>query len=219
MTDEAEYCKCGAFGGGNLKCLKCGKTTPSEPYKPTDEEFLKDLQETFKGFDEKAFPIVRLLSIIGERDELRIMQLAAISTVSMQNTEKTKKERIERANLYWTTAYQDTCDAVDREMAHRYKLAELEKEVELIKKDYLGACKTIAEMHEAAVGKVTGPKRGVVEDVADVRTLLADAVRIIKLWIRFHRGGLLRDSGNNARKKSEVFLTNLKGESKWTGKK
>jgi hypothetical protein len=31
------------------------------------------------------------------------------------------------------------------------------------------ACGTVAKMHEAAVGEVTGPIRGVVEDVADIR--------------------------------------------------
>lgn len=38
-----------------------------------------------------------------------------------------------------------------------------------MKEDYESACKTIADMHEAAMGSVIGPKLGVVEDVADLR--------------------------------------------------
>ena len=47
------------------------------------------------------------------------------------------------------------------------------EEVERLKTDYTGACQTIAEMHAAAVGEITGPKRGVVEDVIDLRQQLA----------------------------------------------
>lgn len=43
------------------------------------------------------------------------------------------------------------------------------------KRNYLNACTTIAAMHEAAVGEVTGPIRGVVEDVADVREAMLRA--------------------------------------------
>lgn len=39
-----------------------------------------------------------------------------------------------------------------------------------MERDYLQACQTIALMHEAAMGKKGfGPKRGVVEDVEDLR--------------------------------------------------
>jgi hypothetical protein len=49
------------------------------------------------------------------------------------------------------------------------------------KHNYAGACKTIAEMHAAAVGGITGAKRGVVEDVADLKALSdAQAQRIAK---------------------------------------
>jgi len=42
--------------------------------------------------------------------------------------------------------------------------------------NYLGACTTIAAMHAAAVGRDDlGPTRGVVEDVADVRTAMLQA--------------------------------------------
>lgn len=53
-----------------------------------------------------------------------------------------------------------------------------------VKSNYEGACKTIAEMHAAAVGEVTGPRRGVVEDVHDVRSeLLNLRARVIYLGL------------------------------------
>lgn len=48
--------------------------------------------------------------------ELHTMQLAAVSTATVQNTETTIKDRIGPDNPYYTTAYGDTCRAVDREM-------------------------------------------------------------------------------------------------------
>lgn len=54
------------------------------------------------------------------------------------------------------------------EQADRADQAEAEAEGH--KRDYLNACKTIADMHAAAVGRGDrGPSRGVVEDVEDVR--------------------------------------------------
>jgi hypothetical protein len=52
-----------------------------------------------------------------------------------------------------------------------------------LKRAYEGACKTIADMHEAAMGEVCGPARGVVEDVQDLRT----AVEIISTSDTFFR--------------------------------
>jgi len=49
-------------------------------------------------------------------------------------------------------------------------------EIEQLKEDNGRACQTIAEMHAAAVGEVTGPRRGVVEDVEDLR-LERDALK------------------------------------------
>lgn len=46
---------------------------------------------------------------------------------------------------------------------------QLRAEVERFKADYERACQTVAEMHAAAVGAIQGPKRGVVEDVADLK--------------------------------------------------
>lgn len=46
-----------------------------------------------------------------------------------------------------------------------------ERKLNQLRRDYESACQTIAKMHEAAVGEVTGPKRGVIEDVEDLRLL------------------------------------------------
>lgn len=54
------------------------------------------------------------------------------------------------------------------ELIQRAKAAEAD--AERFKADHLAACKTIADMHEAATGRTgMGPIRGVVEDVADMR--------------------------------------------------
>lgn len=53
-----------------------------------------------------------------DREE-HALQLAAISTASIQNTEAAVRERITRENPYWTRAYEDVCIAVDREMSER----------------------------------------------------------------------------------------------------
>lgn len=39
----------------------------------------------------------------------------------------------------------------------------------LTKEDYEQSCRLVAEMHAAAIGEIAGPRRGVVEDVQDLR--------------------------------------------------
>jgi hypothetical protein len=53
-----------------------------------------------------------------------------------------------------------------QQMASR--LCEL-KEYKMMKHNYEHACEVIANMHKAATGKVCGPRKGVVEDVAALR--------------------------------------------------
>ena len=48
-----------------------------------------------------------------------IMQLAAIAMAAGQNTAHTILGRITKDSPYWTTAYADVCDAVNREMRWR----------------------------------------------------------------------------------------------------
>jgi len=60
--------------------------------------------------------------------ELSRMQVAAVMTATVQNSESTIKDRIGRDHHYWTQAYADVCIAVDREVAHRKERERLEKE-------------------------------------------------------------------------------------------
>lgn len=54
--------------------------------------------------------------------------------------------------------------------ALQQRVAQLEGDVEEQKRNYQGACVTIAKMYEAATGtNGCGPKRGVVEDLADLQ--------------------------------------------------
>jgi len=72
--------------------------------------------------------------------EVERMKAAAVMTASIQNTERTVKDRITQGHPYWSQGYADVCRAVDREMELRAerddlrsKLAESEKEVEQLK--------------------------------------------------------------------------------------
>lgn len=56
------------------------------------------------------------------------------------------------------------------------QLERLRAEVAEHRENYLGACRTIAEMHAAAVGEVRGPIAGVVGDVAALREQLQAAL-------------------------------------------
>ena len=54
-------------------------------------------------------------------------------------------------------------------------------EIAELKADYGRACHTVALMHKAAVGEITGPTRGAVEDVADLLTRCLEAERLNKV--------------------------------------
>lgn len=61
---------------------------------------------------------------LAEARERHGIQLAAISTACIQNSETSAKDRIGRENPYWTVAYGDVCVAIDREMKLRLELEE-----------------------------------------------------------------------------------------------
>lgn len=68
----------------------------------------------------------------------------------------------------------------DEEAAHAETLSMLnarKEECDRLRDDHNTACKTVAAMHAAAVGEVRGLKVGVVEDVAEVRAQLLDAMK------------------------------------------
>jgi len=70
------------------------------------------------------------------------------------------------------------------------RIEKLEREFERIKEDCAQACLLVAKMHAAAVGAMIGPKRGVVEDIEDLRlerdTLQADNARLREALIGYH---------------------------------
>lgn len=51
----------------------------------------------------------------------------------------------------------------------------LRAELAQAREEYQNACALVARMHEAAMGEITGPVLGVVEDVANIRSQLAQA--------------------------------------------
>jgi len=55
----------------------------------------------------------------------------------------------------------------------------LKAEVERHKSDEEYACQLVAAMHAAAVGEVKGPKRGVVEDVEDLREGYVEMAQVL----------------------------------------
>lgn len=60
----------------------------------------------------------------GDAMEAEQMKLAACGVAALCNTEQTiKEQRIDRGNPYWSASYGDVCNAVDREIALRTKLA------------------------------------------------------------------------------------------------
>lgn len=52
---------------------------------------------------------------------------------------------------------------------YRLQILDLFRDLDEMRSNYEHACLTVAQMHEAAMGEVTGPNKGVVEDVLDLR--------------------------------------------------
>lgn len=67
---------------------------------------------------------------------------------------------------------------------HKKRIRQLEDELQTQRRACDSACTTVAEMHAAAVGAVTGPIRGVVEDVADIRARMLAAEEALGLALR-----------------------------------
>lgn len=96
--------------------------------------------------------IAELKRQLAEASELHAMQIAAICTAAMSNS-RNSEPPIGKDNPYWSLAYQDTVDAVLREMTHR-------------------------ERAESEVARVTGLHKGLMQAVeAERDALKADAER------------------------------------------
>jgi hypothetical protein len=124
--------------------------------------------------------LTQLCAQIGDNEELEKLriQLAGCGVCAMQNTFDSVKERITKDSPYWSASYGDVCRAVDAEIRFRG--------------EYEDACKTLALMHAAAVGEVAGPKRGVIEDIADLKSerdqLKEENERLHKAFERYKAG-------------------------------
>lgn len=89
--------------------------------------------------DERSTPcpyceIAQLRRELEEIKELHRIQIAAICSATLQNTDSSVKDRIKPDNLYWSVAYGDVCNAIDREIKERKRADELQKELEAYKK-------------------------------------------------------------------------------------
>lgn len=73
-------------------------------------------------------PDLDAVEVVGKDEIERLrLQLAGCGVAAMQNTDKTRADRIDRNNPYWSASYGDVCAAVDREMALRAEVARLRK--------------------------------------------------------------------------------------------
>lgn len=77
-------------------------------------------------------PPEELAQLAAEREALA-MKLAACTTAALGNTPGSASARIPREHPYFSATYQDVCDAVDREMAHRSRADGLERELAAVR--------------------------------------------------------------------------------------
>jgi hypothetical protein len=117
---------------------------------------------------------------VNEERELRQQAEARCEALEKQAAEfKRIGQDFERD---YRNTFEQSCKNLERAEKAEKRCASLEQERDQTKLDHVHACQTIAQMHAVAVGEVTGPKRGVVEDVADLRARcqhLEQAVRDI----------------------------------------
>lgn len=69
--------------------------------------------------------------------------------------------------------------ALDTISSYRARLTIATAEAENLRRSYLASAAQVARMHEAAVGEVRAPIRGLVEDVEDLRAKAADAIKAL----------------------------------------
>jgi hypothetical protein len=87
-----------------------------------------------KGYDEKS--------------EEHRYQIVACSVAANQNTRESIKNRIDRSNPFWTLAYSDVCDAVDREILLREERDELRASLKAFEEEHNKACLELVQLRE-----------------------------------------------------------------------
>lgn len=82
-----------------------------------------------------------------------------------------------------------------REEALKDKLSMAVVHRDQMKEAHDGACELVAAMHAAAMGRVCGPNRGVVEDVTDLRLRADQAEKTVALLREYpHKHGMLKNA-------------------------
>ncbi len=120
------------------------------------EKFI-DSHEECTDFDGFTAQIVSMDDYHEAQEALALPNDATALNELIAERTKTQKE-------YYESVFQDGAN----------RIAELTAEVERLMAEHQAACELVAKMHAAAVGEITGPKRGVVEDVADAIAKLRD---------------------------------------------
>lgn len=75
-------------------------------------------------------------------------------------------ERLEKELAEWKNM--SACEACATIPSVMEYVQQLEQERDQLKEDYQRTCHLVAQMHMAAMNGVIGPKRGVIEDIADL---------------------------------------------------
>lgn len=115
-------------------------------------------------------------------------QLSAIETALDIDSGKSTLDKVKDLHRSFKQTWASYQDAVNELFKAQQRVAQLEGDVEEQKRNYQGACVTIAKMYEAATGtNGCGPKRGVVEDLADLQ---ADHARVLGLVQALPMAGL-----------------------------
>ena len=91
---------------GVVECAKDGETW---------YEMRERVAGAFVSYEDHAAEVEKLRD---GNEQLRV-QLAGCSVAAGQNTENSRKERCTREMYGWSPAYQDVCNAVDREIKLR----------------------------------------------------------------------------------------------------
>jgi hypothetical protein len=96
---------------------------------PTSQS-IKMATQVVQAGDSTDEMIARVADLLDQLRELPVMQLAAISTASVQNTPGSARDRLGPESPYYTSAYADVCRAIDREMLLRQQVSKERKRVE-----------------------------------------------------------------------------------------
>ncbi len=90
--------------------------------------------------------------------ETERLRLAACTAAVTYNTEATREPRLTPDHPFYSATYKDVCDAVDREMALRKELEDVEREYASFREHHAGTEQAYAALkstHEALVQQIT----------------------------------------------------------------